>query len=266
MRQLSKLPKAPARFLVVDWKLWLGWPLLWYGIIRRLAHEQRKRQTGPYLRILFGEAGRRGDPWGGLTLEINGELFHFGAGIKRWPEFHDGNGNLTAAGKQALGHGLPGHLSDSIDWRWVQDEVDLSWKTGFRSKVEIASYFRGLRNNSIALPKFQSRSWARRYKQAMLPGHHNCTTIILEQLRLASSINVEQGMPLPAFNTLVHLAGKKRTPADNELNYFLSLPEAAIESQLRELATGHDEPDWNLLAKGVIPIPDWLNWSSLKLP
>src|SRR5882672_4654535 len=107
MRKLQHLTKAPRRFRVINENNWAGNPSVFYGVIRRMAYEKRKTQSTPYFRVLYGEAGRKGDPWGGLGLETNGELFHLTGGVKRWPHFHDGSGNLTLEGQQALAKGVP---------------------------------------------------------------------------------------------------------------------------------------------------------------
>lgn len=254
MKNLRNPPKAPRRFQVIDENTWIGSPSVPYGVIRRLAYEQRKSQRIPYLRILFGEAGRRGDPWGGLALEVNGEHFHFNAGVKRWPHLHDGAGHLTTEGQLALANGVPGLLSTSCDWRWVQDEVDFTSILNDAAIEQIATHFRNLPGTM-----FQSRMWAKRWNIEVKPYHHNCTTIILEQIERVSELIVEESMPLPAFEALYQLAGASRSELDDELNYFLSLPESWVSELLREAT----ESNWDGFAKAQTQLSHWLTWESL---
>lgn len=255
MKNLRDLPRAQRRFQVIDENTWVGSPSVPCGIVRRLAYDQRKafhkRGYNPYLRVLFGEAGRRGDTWGGLSLEVNGELFHFTAGVKRWPRFHDGAGNLTIEGQKALANGVHGLLSTMCDWRWVQDEADLTQQLDKNAIEEVSAYFRGLRDGPKSyLPMFQSRMWARRWGMEICPNRHNCTTIILEALKKSSGLVVEESMPLPAFDALCRLAGDARSELDNQLNYLLSFP----EEQINDLIQREIERSINEFAKGWAPI------------
>lgn len=267
MKKLYDLPRASRRFQVIDEDTWIGNPSVPYGVIRRLAFEQRKLQR-PYMRILFGEAGRRGDPWGGLALEINGEHFHFAAGVKRWPHLHDGAGNLTIGGQQALANGVSGFLSTTCDWRWVQDEINVPFVSGVAVGL-IWRFFLSLRDGHLPLPMFQSRMWAKRWDVEIKPDHYNCTTIILEQIRRFSGLVVEESMPLPAFDAVCEFADAPRSELDDELNYFLSLPEREVSDLLQEAAK-ITEASWNKFAKGQTPpeppFYDWLTWKSLPLP
>lgn len=268
-RIVIQSPKAPRRFQVIDENTWIGSPSIFYGVVRRLAYEKRRKRTVPYLRVLFGEAGRRGDPWGGLALEVNGDLFHFTAGVRRWPQFHDGSGNLTTEGQKSLAEGVPGFLSTDCDWRWVQDEVDLTEKLTSSAIEQIASCFCGLRGGLLPLPMFQARRWAERNGVAIKPGQQNCTTIILEQLA-TKGVVINESMPLPAIDALQNLAGgSQRSFLDDELNHLLNLSESEIQTKLKIVAFLNEplnEPiDWSGIAKGVAPIPAWLSWSSLKV-
>jgi len=245
---------------VIDENTWVGSLSVPYGVIRRLAYEQRRKERIPYLRILFGEAGRRGDPWGGLALEVNGKYFHFTAGVKRYPRFHDGVGKLTIEGQRALGSGVPGFLSTTCDWRWVQDEVDLTSKFTGAAIEQIAEYFCGIRNKEITVPMFQSRIWARRWVIGIQSHYYNCTTIILEQIRQASGLVVEESMPLLAFDALCELAGTSRSKLDDELNYFLSLPEEEINDSLQRKAW----ENLNRFAKGQTEFVDEYSTSWLS--
>ena len=260
---VQNLPKAPRQFQVVDEETWIGKPSVSYGVVRRMAHEQRKLLGEAYMRVLYGEAGRKGDPWGGLGLETNGELFHFSAGVKKWPQFHDGNGNLTPAGEQSLASGIPGFLSTSRDWRWVQDEVDLTSVLSITAIEHIAAHFRQLLEGKIPIPMFQAQIWAKRLGVEINQQYHNCTTIILEQIRERTELLLHQRMPLPAVDALQAVVGNTRSALDDELNYFLSMPEAELEVLLKAIATHPYNADWKEFAKGTATAPEWLTWQSL---
>lgn len=273
MRELHALPKAPRRFQVLSEDTWIGSPSVPYGIIRRLAHEERKSQFiaahgatyyshEPYLRVLFGEAGRRGDPWGGLALEVNGEYFHFTSAVRRFRYLYE-NGDLTERGRLVIAHSMHSRLATACDWRWVQDEVDCTSLLTGGEIDHIAGNFRSLRDGHIPLPKFQSRIWAMRLQVAIKPDHHNCTTIIMEYLRRASLDVGEEEMPLPVFDALSRLvAAKPRSQLDDELNYFLSLKEWEVDALLFKMT----RRGWNDFAKSQTPVgppQSAVSWQSL---
>lgn len=259
---LHELPKAPRRFQIIDENTWVGKPSVPYGVVRRLAHEQRKARGNRYARVLYGEAGRKGDPWGGLELEVNGDIYHFNAGVKRWPDFHDGSGNLTETGKQALATGVPGHLTSGVDWRWVQDEVNLTGQCSPSQIQDIADHFRSLLSGDIALPMFQAQTWAKRLNVAINPEFHNCTTIILQALREKARLVLAERMPLQALDALHRIVGDTRSRLDDELNFLLSMSEGELDTLLRA-TTAERTIDWNAVAKGTAPLPKELRWESL---
>lgn len=256
MKELHTMPRAPRRFRILSEDTWIGSPSVPYGIIRRLAYEERKSRFvavhqatyyshKPYLRVLFGEAGRRGDPWGGLALEVNGEYFHFTSAVRRFPHLHE-NGDLTERGRLVIAHGMHGFLTTACDWRWVQDEVDLTSLMTGDEIDHLVGYFRSVRDGRLPPPRFQSRIWAKRLQEEIKSDHHNCATIIMEHLQRASWLTIQEDMPLPAFEALSRLvAAQPRSQLDDELNYFLSLEEWEI-SALLSTAT---QKSWDDFAK-----------------
>ena len=256
-------PKAPRRFLVTDDKVLVGTPSVPYGVIRRLAHEQRKHREEHYVRVLFGQGGRRGNPWGSLVLEVNGDLYHFNAGVKRWPEYHDASGNLTPSGQQALATGVPGNLTTSIDWRWVQDETDLTTRLSLQGIQEIADEFRQMLHGIVALPQFQAKTSAKRLglHVSLNDEFHNCTTIILQSLRQKAGISVNEVLPLNAFDALQRMVGDNRSRLDHELHLLLSLSEERIAALMQSRT--EERPDWEGISKGVSAFPQQLKWKDL---
>ena len=257
------LPKAPRRFQIIAENTCIGKPSVPYGIIRRLAHHQRKLLKEPYLRLQYFDAGRKGDPLGGLRLEVNGELFHFSGGVKRWRELHDHAGNLTPAGERALARGMPALLSTSCDWRWVQDEVDLSSIMVPSAIAEIGDHFQRLLEKKTALPFFQSRTWAHHLQARIDPQYHNCTTIILEQLRQKAGLFIEHETPLGALDAIQEAVGSARSELDDQLNYFLSVGEDELAALLKMLDPYGGDMDWEQYARGTGLLPTWLKWNSL---
>lgn len=177
-------PEAPRRFQYYsESDEWEGKPSIPYGIVRYLAFQERKNHQESYMRLQFAEAGRRGDPWGGLHMEINGYLYHFGAGMKRYPHLHNGEGGLTEEGNQLLAEGLLGEMTfDWIDWKWVQDETDISGLFSQEAICKIERYFKSFRVGERTVPYFQSRIWTKRLGVPLKPEHFNCTTFITERL------------------------------------------------------------------------------------
>jgi hypothetical protein len=252
MRDQEKFGRAPRRFSKAGDDEWEGRPSIAYGVVRRLAFEERKKKN-QYLRIFFGEGGRRGDPWGGLGLEVNGEIFRFGAGVMRWPEFHNGLGELTDRGKQALASGIPGYITRSMDWRWVQEELDLRGMLDPKQISVIASYFHDMDSGSKPLPVFQARVWARRLGVPIVSGQHNCTTIIMQQLKEVAAIEIEADTPLPAFDLLLQHV-QKWDERDDKLDSWLYKSEEEIMRILHGLEQGKPV-DWNAVAKSEVDPP-----------
>lgn len=267
---LHKLPKAPRRFEVIDLEQdkWQGKPSTQYGVVRRLAHEQRKAQQEIYCRVLHSDAGRNGDPWGGCALEANGEIFHFSAGIKQLPEeeqtkYQAEKGELAQYGKEQLAHGVVGHLSTSKDWRWVQEEADVTSLISAPAIQDIVDHYRKMLNGDIPIPTFQAQTWAKRLGVPINPDFHNCTTIILRQLKEKAGINLHERMPFPALEAIQQLIGETRSALDVEVNFFLHKSEEELDAILRHIAAGK-EMNWNDFAKHVAHCPEWLTWESFQ--
>lgn len=261
---LHQLPQAPRRFHVIDEITLKGEPSVQYGVVRRLAYEQRKARKDAYARVLFGDAGRKGNPWGALKLEINGDVYHFNAGVKRWPEFHDRSGNLTPSGEEALASGVPGNLtSASTDWRWIHDEEDLTEQVSSADIQKISHDCSAIVRGTVDPPMFQAKTAARRLGLdiPLNSDFHNCTTFILTSLR-ETRLKVNQVLPLRAFDELKRLIGDVRSPLDDELNALLTLSEEEIDALLQSIAIEW-KPEWKSIASGTLDAPGWLQWKDL---
>lgn len=241
---LHELPDAPLRFTVIDEDHWIGKPSVAYGAVRKLAYDSRKRDTKPYVRILFGEGGRRGDPWGGLALEVNGKIYHFSSSIKNFPEFHDGHGGLTQSGLDLLSDGLPAHLHNHYDWRWVQLEVNITSALTTAGIDHIAKHYAGWMANPSTVPMFQSQMWAKRFGKPTTG--FNCTSSIVSVLNTAGLKDISGWYPLSVITELKKLA-TERSPLDNQLNFLLWQDEAKIMNSLHNFRSNFD---WNAFAKG----------------
>lgn len=230
-------------------------PSIPYGVVRRLAYEERKKQGHPYLRVFFCNSGRRGySGYGGLGLEVNGQIFRFTGGAKRWPQFHDGSGHLTREGEESLAIGVPGLLVSSCDWHWVCLEHNLNITDNAINQV--TSYYHSLQQEQITMPMFQTCP--------TVPGHHNCTTIILEQIGLSTGMIHKEPRPFQAINWLQTSVGAFLTEMDQQLDDLLALQEQEVNNLLETLAKPYGHIEWRKLAKGMSPVPEWLTWSSLK--
>jgi len=255
------LKRAPRRFQTEEEGGWEGRPSVIYGVVRRLAYEERKKATARgglmYARVFLSDVGRRGDPWGGLGLEINGQVFRFGAGVHRWPHFHDGKGELTEGGKRALAYGVPGLLTQKTDWRWVQEETFLPGSIDQEMIYAISRHFSRILDEDCPIPRFQARTWARRLEVPIHEDTHNCTTIILKQLRIHGRFVVEADMPVPAMDQLISRAEVDLTADQLEheqrLHALLSMTEDELTEQL--LVSTSDYFDWNRFAKGELTPP-----------
>lgn len=225
--------------------VWSGQPSVAYGVLQRLAHQARAATGQPYLRLQYADAGRRGDPWGGLHLEICGQLYHFGAGIARYPDYHDGRGNLTAAGEWALAIGLPGKLTTSwLDWRWLQDEVDLTPLVTAEQITTVLAWFQDYASGARSLPPFQSWHWAHWKQQPLLADHRNCTTSVAEVLQVVADLPLSQRLPLPLIDHALQLRlehdGLTLNAVDMQLHHLLRQPEAQLGQALEQLAPNCD--------------------------
>lgn len=243
-------------------------PSVPYGVIRRLAHLERKRisneSSKPYLRVFISDVGRRGYN-GGLGLEVNGVLYRFHPDVKRYPSFHNGCGSLTPEGQQALGSGVPGFISSTCDWHWVQAELDLTHTLSTKAINQIAEYYQGLKHGTTPMPRFQARKWAEVWDQEIKPGHYNCTTFILARLSEVSDIRIEEPIPEKAFPALCKTAGAAPYHrVESELLCLLNQPEPKVEWLLDALAQAHKEKvNWRAFVKCETPAPEWLTWRSL---
>lgn len=243
---LAQLLDAPRRFSVVDDNHWLGRPSVAYGAVRRLAFEERAKAATPLLRVHLGQGGRRGDPWGALSLEVNGSVYSFNAGLTSRPELHDGKGGLVTEGNELLASGLPGNLVRGCDWRWVQDEVDLTSLFSPQAIRQVAKQYNLWYDGHSPLPLFQSRIWAQRLDRPIVG--HNCTSSIVAALRRAGLNSVSGWFPLSVFDALKSRA-TGRNKLDDKLNFLLWQKESALLKALEMLSPGID---WNAFAKGTL--------------
>lgn len=241
---LYELSDAPLRFTVIDEDHWIGQPSVAYGAVRKMAHDSRKRNGKPYVRIFFGEGGRRGDPWGGLGVEVNGKIYHYCSGIKDYPEFHDGHGGLTPAGLDLLSDGLPAQLHSYYDWRWVQLEVDITSVLTMEGINHIATHYAGWLADPSTMPKFQSQMWAKRFGKPSTG--FNCTSSIVSVLNAAGLKDISGWYPLTVITELKKLVAE-RSPLDNQLNFLLWQDEAVVMKTLHNFQPNFD---WNTYAKG----------------
>ncbi len=251
------MTRAPRRFVVLGENDWRGQPSVAYGVVRRLAYEQRRASHGStYIRVFLFDVGRRGDPWGGLGLEVNGQVYRFGAGVNRWPEYHNGYGELTEVGKMALASGVPGFLKMGCDWRWVQDELDLTHLFTQGQINQVALNYADLMNELLPTPRFQAWIWSKRLGTELLPGHYNCTTFILDQFRKVGRPLSQQKTPLPAFDALLQLSKDQ----DQDLHALLAKQESEL---MASLLVFDPYLDWGLIAKFQLALPRNLSLSSL---
>ena len=241
----SNCPEAPLRFCVLTDDCWLGKPSLAYGVVRRLAYEERATAGYRYARVHFGQGGRRGDPWGAMSIEVNGKLRHFYANLGARIELHDGHGSLTNEGNRLIATGVPGHISKSLDWRWIQDEANL--QISFDSEAAERWYADRLAGR-VPMPMFQSRMGAVRLGIPISEGSHNCTTSVAEAISMGGVLGVSGWYPLSVFGALKYRS--HRTPLDDKLNVLLWQEEELIEEACAHLAPRFD---WNAYAKGVLP-------------
>lgn len=253
----------------------LGRPSIAYGIVRRLAHIERRKRCNSYLRIHLGGVGRSGGH-GGWDLEVNGNIYRFHHNIKSYPTFHDGVGHLTTQGQYALATGLPGVVSavwkaedsnQGYDWHWVQGEIDLTHKLTDQAMDDVSAYFHEMALGTVSPPMYQSRRWAENWGEPIKPSHHNCVTIILEQLRQVWDISIDESLPIEAFPALCHVAGTAPfSVMENDVIVLLNRPEKEVEGLLHYQAQAHGEQvNWKAFAKGEVQAPDWLTLSSLDI-
>ncbi|NCS71895.1 MAG: hypothetical protein GW775_01345 [Candidatus Magasanikbacteria bacterium] len=271
MRYHHRKQVPPRRFYVprdfINGK-WIGRPSVWYGIARRLAYSERITQKDPYLRLHFAHAGRNGDPWGGMSLEVNGETYHFGAGMHRYPHCITKDRDVTEEGLNMLATGMPGYLTvEWIDWRWVQIECDVTPLFQPEDIKKIHVLYQKMAQHPELVPPYQSPTWAKRFgKHILLPDGRNCTTIHMKNMEPYLGCTVQEHSPLLAMNTLQqHLAARGytrlATSGDNAVSHLLCLPEEQLWG--RVLAYD-DRVDWNLVAKGEQPLPSGMQLKDLR--
>lgn len=236
---------APLRFEVIDENHWLGKPSVAYGSVRKLSYDWRKTNTAkPYVRIFFGQGGRNGDPWGGLGMEVNGQIYHFCSGIENHPEFHNGRGGLTAEGLNLLAEGLPGKLHNHYDWRWVQNEVEITSLLTSEGVEQLAKQYEVWFGNQSTLPNFQSQMWAKRF--GIPSTGYNCTSSVVSVLNAAGLKEIAGWYPLTVFAELKKLSGARK-PSDDQLNFLLWQDEGQL---MNALVSSSPNFDWNTYAKG----------------
>ena len=250
-----------------------GQPSIPYGVVRRLAHLERRQKYSSYLRIILGGVGRNGGH-GGLDLEVNGNLYRFHHNVKSYPAFHDGSGHLTMEGKQALASGLPGVVdairkgdqNQAYDWHWAQGEIDLTHRLTVNAITAVGEHFQEMALGRISPPMYQSRRWAENLCEPIKPGHHNCVTIIMNKLREVSDVQIDEELPRNALILLREIEDEAEgCIAEQEFRRLLCLSEEEVLLLLNRLRdwTQRSELDWKALAKGQITIPNRLTLSSL---
>lgn len=182
---------------------WVAKPIPSHGVVRSLAFDERVKKQKPYAHVLFSDGGRNGDPWGGLCLEINGNLYHFHAGVKKYPALTDAKG-IKPEGIGALAAGVPGSLHhNEIDWKWVQEEIDITpLIQDVTSIVKLEAIYKQYVEDPKTLPVFQSRIHATTLGMPLGPNTNNCTTIVMKALDAAQVLSLKHCYPLAAIDAL----------------------------------------------------------------
>lgn len=182
---------------------WVAKPIPSHGVVRSLAFDERVKSQQPYAHVLFSDGGRNGDPWGGLCLELNGNLYHFHAGVKKYPALSNSNG-IKPEGIGALAAGVPGALHhNEIDWKWVQEEVDITPLIQDSTSLEkLEKLYAGYVANPETLPIFQSRIHADALGIPIGDKTNNCTTIVMKALDAAGVLSLKHCYPLNAVDAL----------------------------------------------------------------
>ena len=240
---------------------WSGAPSVPYGIARRIIHEYRKASNIPYCRILFTDAGRQGDPWGGLKLELSGNIYHFHAGMDRFPELIDSGRVLSDEGNYVMARGLPGKMSfNSADWRWVHNELDISTLLSEKYIEKLENTYKGFLTGKNPIPIFQSRIWAKHYGTPIRDDSANCTVVHAHILSQYITSNLTEHMPLDLFNKLSNLVSDKnddrRTALDCILNQMLSINEDHLMNMFQIILP--EFSGWRQLLKYNNPLPSSL--------
>lgn len=271
-KDLLSLPDAPRRFVapedLYDYEAsWKGSPSLAYGMVRLLAHNMRIDEGSPYARLLFSDAGRNGDPWGAMSVEVNGHVYHLSGGIDRWPNAHDGKGNLTDEGKQMMAEGLRGCLRrDAVDWRWNQEEVDISPLATSLQIGQMARMFEYFMNGALACPHFQSYTWSYRRGVPYNPACRNCTTFVREVVCSVLGLPCTEHMPLAFIEWFkkhkMAKGHKNRSALDDVLNYALWQKEDRLVAGLCALCAC-TPVELKQMAKGNTQLPSELSLHEL---
>ncbi len=182
---------------------WVAKPIPSHGVVRSLAFDERVKKQKPYAHVLFSEGGRNGDPWGGLCLEINGNLYHFHAGVKKYPALTNAKG-IKPEGIGVLAAGVPGSLHhNEIDWKWVQEEVDITPLIQDPTSIEtLEALYTQYVADPKNLPIFQSRIHATTLGVPLGQNTNNCTTIVMKALDAAHVLSLKHCYPLAAIDAL----------------------------------------------------------------
>lgn len=254
--------RAPERFWLSESNTWVGSPSIAYGLVRRLAFEERKKRTTLYARIHLADVGHHGVPAGGLRIEVSGSLFQFSSDIKRWPEYHDvATGQPTELGKRMLAKGIPGSLVSPRALTWTQEEVDITPLLSDTMLATLKTRIMEISQGAVPMPVFQSRKWSD-YFEVLYDSHNrNCTTFITELLREISSIDIRDTLPVPTMRAFINIA-PKLDAHDIRLHQILELDEASIMNALSSF-TEEEMHDWKLLTNPDIPLTSRLTFEVL---
>ncbi len=201
---------------------WGKGPDIYRGLIRKVFHQQRAHGEDPYARMLYSEGGRTGDPWGTCNLELNGHVYHFGAGLKRYPVLLNGV-HPTESASRMLGTGIPGYMEcDQTDWKWVQGEVDLTQLMTAEAINGLVVLFNEYLLNPKATPIYQSQKHAEKFGIPLDPNFKNCTTIVTDALNTIGGVKISGYMPLDALNEATDTASALPANSHSHLDHALS--------------------------------------------
>lgn len=239
--------------------VWSGRPSVAYGVVRRIAHHLRVLSGVPNVRLLYGEAGRQGDPWGGLRIEVAGHLYHFGAGIGRYPHLIGPDRVVLPAGELLMAQGMVGKFTyDFADWRWVQLELDLTAMFSPSACQHLSYLYEAFRLGAMPVPIFQSYTWAKRLGIKPDPNHRQCTLIHAKILGAVMGVGLGEYQPLALYHRLESVVHAEQSPLDTILSHWLAHSEGEILIRLAQI-----EPmiDWKAVAMGKLPVTSWMvNW------
>ena len=250
-----KTPKDPPGYC------WEGKPSIVYGVLRRIIHILRLSKHPLHCRVLYTDAGRQGDPWGGFQLILSGQLYHFNAGLHRYPHLIGPGRVVTEEGNRNLANGIPGFLGNHlVDWRWVQDELDITPLFSSQQFSLLETIYAAYESGEIPLPMFQSRSWSAHYGVPLSPNGSNCTVFHARVLKKVTGMDLHEYMPLDLFNRLARESiapfGFMRTSEDCVLHQLLALD----EDVLMDMFAAHTSSGtkWKEISNGVDAVPESL--------